>query len=354
MTTSKTSHPRLRRLRASATIREMLAAPLPGPEKFIYPVFVTAGNGVKQKITSMPNQYRWSVDRLPEIAECAIAQGIKSFLLFGVPEVKTKSATADEAWNPDGLVPRAIRKLRNLFPDIQIFTDVCICAYTLDGHCELRRGAEPSPAARNDITLEALSQMAVCHARAGADCVAPSSMMDTQVAALRTALDNAGFADVAIMSYSTKFASAMYGPFRDAADSAPGGGDRSGYQADFRDLRTALRESTQDIREGADILMVKPALFYLDIIHQLRCKTDMPIAAYNVSGEYSMIAAAAEKGYCDLKATVRESIHALARAGTDIFISYWAIRYNELLRSDTNLQPPKKTPTPTPTTTTKN
>ncbi|MFW5802552.1 MAG: porphobilinogen synthase [Verrucomicrobiota bacterium] len=319
---------RLRRLRRSATMRDMLSVPMPGPEKFIYPVFATSGTGVKDPIEAMPGQCRWSVDRLPEIVETVASQGVRSVLLFGVPESSTKSEDAAQAYSADGLVPAAIQTLRREFPDIQIFTDVCICAYTADGHCEL---PHDSAAQRNDRTLDVLGKMAVCHAQAGADCVAPSAMMDGQVAAIRQSLDQAGLADCAIMSYSTKFASAMYGPFRDAAGSAPGHGDRSSYQADYRDARTAIRESHADAAEGADILMVKPSLFYLDLIHQLRESTDLPVAAYNVSGEYAMLCASAEKGYGDLKGMVRESIYALARAGTDIVISYWANQYKNLL-----------------------
>ena len=320
---------RLRRLRRTPALRDMLAIPMPGPEKFVYPLFVTQGRGVKDDIGAMPGQYRWSVDRIPEIVELVARQGVRSLLLFGVPEPGTKSVDAAGAVDADGIVPQAVRVLRRECPDMQIMTDVCVCAYTKDGHCEL---AGPSPAARNDRALDVLARMAVCHAEAGADCLAPSAMMDGQVGAIRRALDGAGFADRLIMSYSTKFASSMYGPFRDAAASAPGHGDRSGYQADYRDSRTALRESRLDADEGADILMVKPSLFYLDLIHRLRQHTDLPVAAYNVSGEYGMLLASAEKGYGDLRNMVRESVYALARAGTDIFISYWASRYEELLR----------------------
>ncbi len=319
---------RLRRLRRSKTLRDMLANPMPGPEKFVYPMFVTEGMGVKEEISAMPGQHRWSVDRLPEVIDVLQAQGINSVLLFGVPGAHAKSADAAAAYHPEGNVPRAIRRLRSKFPQLQIMTDVCLCAYTDDGHCELPAN---SAAERNDRALDALAKIAVIHAQAGADTLAPSAMMDGQVAAIRRALDDAEFADRAIMSYSTKFASSMYGPFRDAAASAPGKGDRRGYQADFRDPRTALRESYQDAREGADILMVKPSLFYLDLICELRRTTQLPLAAYNVSGEYGMLAASAEKGYGDLKAMVGESIHALGRAGVDIIISYWALRYDELM-----------------------
>ncbi len=319
---------RLRRLRRSPAMRAMLALPMPGPEKFIYPLFVASGQGVKDEIAAMPGQFRWSVDRLPEIVGQVAAQGVHSVLLFGVPAPDTKTGDATAAADPQGLVPTAIRTIRQDFPALQIFSDVCICAYTEDGHCEL---SGENMAVRNDRTLALLARMAVSHAAAGADCLAPSAMMDGQVAALRAALDAAGFADRLIMSYSTKFASSMYGPFRNAAGSAPGRGDRSGYQADFRNPQTALRESYRDVEEGADILMVKPALLYLDLIRELRDTVQLPLAAYNVSGEYSMLLAAAEKGYGDLRAMVREAIYALTRAGADIIISYWASRYRELL-----------------------
>jgi porphobilinogen synthase len=325
---SQFPYTRLRRLRHSPAMRDMLALPMPGPEKFIYPLFVTAGSGRREEIPAMPGQHRWSIDCLPDILGRLTAQGINSVLLFGVPAPEEKSADASAAAEPDGLVPQAIRAVRSAFPQVQIFTDVCICAYTADGHCEL---PAETAAARNDKTLAILADMAVCHAQAGADCVAPSAMMDGQVAAMRKALDQAGCGDCLIMSYASKFASSMYGPFRAAAGSAPAQGDRQGYQASFRDARTAVREAQMDIAEGADIIMVKPALFYLDIISDIRRCTQVPLAAYNVSGEYAMLLDAAANGHGDLRGMVRESILALSRAGADILISYWALRYRELL-----------------------
>lgn len=321
---------RLRRLRHSEGIRNLCALPLPGPEKFIYPIFIVEGTGVKEEILSMPGQFRWSLDRLSEIIEKITQQNIGGVMLFGVPRDDKKSKDAAYSFQIDGLVQQGIGVIKAQNSDLLVFTDVCICAYTEDGHCGLHQGEYYNC---NDITLETLAAMAVSHAQAGADGVAPSAMMDGQVKAIREALDLNGFTDTILMSYSTKFASAMYGPFRDAAGSAPGKGDRKGYQADYRDRRTALRESELDLQEGADILMVKPAMFYLDLIRELRNTMPTPLAAYNVSGEYSMLIATAEKGWGDLKAMVRESIFALSRAGTDIFISYWADRYDELIRA---------------------
>jgi porphobilinogen synthase len=320
---------RLRRLRGSETIREMLAAPLPGPEKFMWPVFVVEGKGIKQPIGAMPGQFRYSVDTLLEAIGEVVAMGIKSIMLFGVVGSERKSLKADYALSADGIVQVAIRELKAVYPDLLIFTDVCVCEYTPHGHCGI---LNDKGVVLNDPSLELLAKMAVSHAAAGADAVAPSAMMDGQTAAIRSALDGADFTDTILMSYSTKFASAMYGPFREAADSAPTAGDRKGYQADYRNLRTALHESVLDENEGADILMVKPAMFYLDVICRLRENTMLPIAAYNVSGEYSMLIASANNGWGDLKAMVRESISALSRSGVDIYISYWANQYNQFLK----------------------
>jgi porphobilinogen synthase len=320
---------RLRRLRSTQTVRDMLAAPLPGPEKFMWPVFVVEGTGVKQPIGAMPGQFRYSVDTLIEAVGEVMAMGIKSIMLFGVVGEERKSCCAEYAYSTEGIVQFAIRELKAVYPELLIFTDVCVCEYTSHGHCGI---LDDCGTVLNDPSLELLAKMAVSHAAAGADAVAPSAMMDGQVAAIRAGLDAAGFADTVLMSYSTKFASGMYGPFREAADSAPAAGNRKGYQADYRNLRAALRESVMDEQEGADILMVKPALFYLDIICRLRENTLLPLAAYNVSGEYSMLIASANNGWGDLKAMVRESVSALSRAGTDIYISYWANQYDQLLK----------------------
>lgn len=318
---------RLRRLRRTAAIRALFADPLPGPEKFIWPVFVVPGTGRKEPIASMPGQYRYSADELVRALAPVVAQGVRTVLLFGQHEGDGKDELGTPAADPHGAVPRAIPVLRAAYPDLVILTDVCLCAYTCHGHCGPRDGDGDI---ENDAACEMLARVAVCHARAGADGVAPSAMMDGQVRAIRRALDEEGFAKTLLVSYSTKFASQMYGPFRDAENSAPSEGDRQGYQADCRNPRAALRESRLDEAEGADALMVKPALFYLDMIQSVAAATQLPVMAYNVSGEYSMIHAAAEKGYCALYPTARESLLAIFRAGATQVISYWAPFYREI------------------------
>jgi porphobilinogen synthase len=320
---------RLRRLRRTEGLRRMLGQPLPGPEKFVWPVFIREGKRVDEAISAMPGQSRLSVDVLLKKLEPVAESGVGGVLLFGLTDPSKKDANGSEAFNEKGAVQKAIPTIKKAFPQLTVFTDVCLCAYTDHGHCgPLNAAGEVD----NDAALTLLQKVAVSHAQAGADCVAPSAMMDGQVLAIREALDEEELTDTLLMSYSTKFASSMYGPFREAEQSAPGKGDRQGYQASYSDLRTALRESEFDEDEGADILMVKPALMYLDVIHQLREATDLPVAAYNVSGEYSMLVAQAERGWGDLRAMVRENMAAMQRAGTDIFISYWANRYNELLK----------------------
>ncbi len=320
---------RLRRLRRTEGLRRMLGQPLPGPEKFIWPVFIREGKGVDEPVSAMPGQSRMSVDVLLKRLEPVVESGVGGVLLFGLTDPAKKDANGSEAFNEKGAVQKAIPAIKKAFPQLTVFTDVCLCAYTDHGHCgPLNKAGEVD----NDAALTLLQKVAVSHAAAGADCVAPSAMMDGQVLAIREALDEEELTDTLLMSYSTKFASSMYGPFREAEQSAPGKGDRQGYQASYSDLRTALRESEFDEDEGADILMVKPAMMYLDVIHQLREATDLPVAAYNVSGEYSMLIAQAERGWGDLRAMVRENMAAMQRAGTDIFISYWASRYNELLK----------------------
>ena len=318
---------RLRRLRRTAAIRDMFAMPAPGPEKFVWPVFVVPGTGRKEAIGSMPGQFRYSADELVKALAPVVAQGVRAVLLFGQHEDEGKDEIGSPAEDPHGAVQRAIPALRAAYPDLVILTDVCLCAYTAHGHCG-PHDAEGD--IDNDAACEMLARVAVSHARAGADGVAPSAMMDGQIAAIRHALDEEGFKKTLLISYSTKFASQMYGPFRDAENSAPSKGDRQGYQASFRDPRTAIRESLLDEAEGADALMVKPALFYLDLIREVSARSLLPVMAYNVSGEYSMIHAAAEKGYCDLYATARESLFAIFRAGATQVISYWAPFYGEV------------------------
>ena len=318
---------RLRRLRRTAGLRRLFDQAPPGPEKFIWPTFVKPGTKVREPIEAMPGQHRLSADLLPETVEPLVKTGIGGVLLFGLAEPGEKDATGSGAFREDGAVQRAVRELRRAFPELVIATDVCVCAYTDHGHCG---PLDAAGGVDNDAANAVLARVARSHAEAGADIVAPSAMMDGQVLAIRDGLDEAGFEQTVIMSYSTKFASAMYGPFREAEESAPRHGDRRGYQASYADLYQAMRESALDEDEGADILMVKPSLFYLDILSRLRDETDLPIAAYNVSGEYSMLIAAAERGWGELAPMVRESLTALVRSGADILISYWASRYAEI------------------------
>jgi len=293
----------------------------------VWPVFVVAGSDREEPIDSMPGQSRYSAERLCEALKPVVDSGVNSILLFGVIDDELKDAKGSAAYAEDGVVQQAVRTVRETFGDLTIMTDVCLCAYTSHGHCgPLNEGGD----VENDAANELLARAAISHAIAGADVVAPSAMMDGQVAAIRESLDASQCGDTILMSYSSKFASAMYGPFRDAEKSAPQHGDRQGYQASYADPRTALRESREDEAEGADILMVKPALFYLDVITRVRAATELPIAAYNVSGEYAMLHATAERGWGDLYPMAHESIAALSRAGTDIFVSYWANQYNAL------------------------
>lgn len=320
---------RLRRLRKTASLRKMFGAPLPGPEKFIWPLFIVEGQRKKIPIEAMPGQFRFSLDMLEEALEPLAAAGIGGIMLFGVVDDSRKSPDGTYASKPDGLVQKAIAEIRRKFPELLIFTDVCLCAYTDHGHCGI---PDPDGNITNDPSLEYLAAMAVSHAAAGAHAVAPSAMMDGQVMAIRKALEENNFKDTILMSYSSKFASAMYGPFREAAGSSPHSGDRQSYQAPSGNPRAAMLESLLDEAEGADILMVKPALFYLDIINRLRERTDLPLAAYNVSGEYSMLIASSGRGWGELDAMVRESTMALSRAGTDIIISYWANQYDRIFK----------------------
>jgi porphobilinogen synthase len=317
---------RLRRLRRTPALRRMFDMPPPPPSKFVWPVFAVEGTGRREPIDSMPGQCRCSVDELLRALEPVAAQGIGGVLLFGQSEGR-KDAGGSGAWDDAGVVQRAIPAIRRAFPDLIVMSDVCLCAYTDHGHCG---PLLPDGSVDNDAAIELLARVAVSHAGAGADVVAPSAMMDGQVLAIRDALADQDLRDTLLMSYSTKFASAMYGPFRDAENSAPSAGDRKGYQSSCANPRLALRESELDEEEGADILMVKPALFYLDILAELRARTDLPVAAYNVSGEYSMLIAAAERGWGDLTGMVRESLMALERAGADLILSYWAPRYSEI------------------------
>ena len=317
---------RLRRLRKTQAIRRLFDQPFPAASKFVWPLFVVEGEKRREAISSMPGQYRLSTDALLQAIEPVAQQGIGGVLLFGQTEgVKDKAGSG--AYDPKGAVQCAIPLIKRAFPDLVVMTDVCLCAYTDHGHCgPLDRQGHVD----NDVSCELLARVAVSHAAAGADVVAPSAMMDGQVLAIREALMENDLNDTLLMAYSTKFASSMYGPFREAENSAPSAGDRKGYQASYANPRAALRESDFDEAEGADILMIKPTLFYLDLLAQIRERTDLPVAAYNVSGEYSMIHAAAERGWGDLRAMARESLMAIDRAGADLILSYWAPRYAEL------------------------
>ncbi|MDD4016616.1 MAG: porphobilinogen synthase [Kiritimatiellae bacterium] len=317
---------RLRRLRRAPAIRRLFDAPAPPASKLIWPVFVVEGEKRCEPIMSMPGQNRLSVDMLLRALEPVAAQGVGGVLLFGQAE-SGKDAAGSGAYDECGIVQRAVPAIKRAFPELVVMTDVYLCAYTAHGHCgPLDRLGQVD----NDAAVELLARVAVSHAAAGADVVAPSAMMDGQVTAIRVSLNENAFEKTLLMSYSTKFASSMYGPFRDAENSTPSAGDRKGYQASYRNLRAALRESDFDEEEGADILMVKPALFYLDVLAKMRERTELPIAAYNVSGEYSMLIAAAERGWGNLIDMVHETLMSLDRAGADLLISYWAPQYREI------------------------
>ena len=321
MLASRVSNPpteRPRRLRRTAALRSLVRETRLHPEMFVYPIFVRNGRGLREPIPSMPGQAHLSVDELSREADELRRLGINAVLLFGLPEAK--DAQGSSAYDEDGIVQRAARALQTSHPDLFIITDVCLCEYTSHGHCGVLQGGLVD----NDATLELLARTAVSQAAAGAGVVAPSAMMDGQVGAIRAALDEAGFTDTAVMGYSVKFASAFYGPFRDAAGSAPQFGDRRGYQMDPPNAREAQREVALDLAEGADVVMVKPALAYLDIIHRVRPHVPVPLAAYNVSGEYAMVKAAAAAGWLDERAAVLEILTALARAGADLLITYHA------------------------------
>ncbi len=309
---------RPRRLRRSAALREWVAESRLSLRQLIYPIFVRPGRGPPEAVPSLPGVMRWSVDDAVREATAAIDDGLGAVLFFGLP--RHKDPLGREAVSPDGAVPRAIRGTKEARPDGIVVTDVCLCAYTSHGHCGVLRDG----AVDNDATLPLLARMALVHARAGADVVAPSAMMDHQVAAIRTALDAEGFSETAVLAYAAKYASSYYGPFREAADSAPSVGDRRGYQMDPRNAREALREIALDLEEGADIAMVKPALPSLDILARARARFDAPLAAYQVSGEYAMIKAAAARGWIDEPAVVRESLGAIHRAGADLILTYYA------------------------------
>ncbi len=306
-----------RRLRGSKPLRALVRETRLSPDRLLLPLFVEPGEGVRLPVTSMPGVSRTSVDGIVADAREAHEFGVGGVLLFGLP--REKDERGSEAWAGDGVVQSALRALKAELPDLLVVTDVCLCEYTSHGHCGVLEAGEVS----NDPTLELLARTAVSHARAGADLVAPSDMMDGRIGAIRHALDEAGYPQLPIMSYAAKYASAFYGPFRDAADSAPATGDRRGYQMDPANAEEALLEVRSDLAEGADIVMVKPALAYLDVIRRVKEETSAPVAAYHVSGEYSAIMAAVERGWLD-EAAMEEALISIHRAGADILISYWA------------------------------
>ncbi len=310
---------RMRRLRRTSGVRDLVRETRVAPADLIQPYFVRHGSG-QEEIPSMPGQYHLSVDALVERAAEAHAAGIPAVIVFGLPARKDEAAS--EAFDDEGIVQMAVRALRAHVPELVVMTDVCLCQYTSHGHCGIIQDGDVA----NDVTLEVLADTALSHARAGADMVATSDMMDGRVAAIRAALDGEGFEHTSILAYSAKFASAFYGPFRDAAHSTPSMGDRRGYQMDPANGREAVREALLDIEEGADMVMVKPALPYLDVLRSLRDETRVPLAAYQVSGEYAMISAAAAQGLMDERAAVLEALTAIRRAGADMVITYHAAR----------------------------
>lgn len=321
---------RPRRLRRTEFLRRMVRETTLSPDNFIYPLFVCPGKNVRKEIASMPGQYHLSVDQLAAEAESVAKLGIPAVILFGIPEKKDSVGT--EAWHPEGIVQRAIRTIKKAVPELVVAADCCFCEYTTHGHCGIVLNQGPGAGTvDNDATLENLGRAAQAQAQAGADIVAPSGMVDGMIGFLRESLDEAEFDQVILLSYAVKYASAFYGPFRDAVSSAPSFGDRRAYQMDPANIREALREATLDVEEGADLIMVKPALAYLDVISEIRREFDTPIAAYNVSGEYAMLKSAAEKGFLDYERAMIETLSSVRRAGADLIVTYHAKEAARLL-----------------------
>lgn len=311
---------RARRLRSTPVLRRMVRETRMNPSSLIYPLFVREGNGIREEIPAMPGQYRYSVDRLGEVLEETAKAGVPSVMLFGIPDHKDE--TGSGAWRDDGIVQRALREAKRTVPELYYIADVCMCEYTSHGHCGIIDGCQGH--VDNDKTLPFLTDISVSYAQAGADMVAPSDMMDGRVSAIRKGLDRAGLKDTPILAYAAKYASSFYGPFRDAAGSAPAFGDRKNYQMDYHNVREAEKEILTDIAEGADIVMVKPALAYLDVVRLAKEITRVPVAAYSVSGEYAMIKAAAASGYIDEDAMICETAAGIFRAGADLLLTYYA------------------------------
>jgi porphobilinogen synthase len=318
---------RYRRLRKTETLRRMVRETSLSPDDFIYPLFVTFGKGVRKEISTMPACYQESVDLIVGHAREVRSLGIPAVILFGIPEQKNEAGTG--AYDERGVVQQAISAIKDAVPDLVVITDVCLCEYTSHGHCGIIQDGD----VLNDPTLDLLVREALSHVRAGADMVAPSDMMDGRVAAIRAGLDREGFSNVPIMSYAAKYASAFYGPFREAAESTPQFGDRRSYQMDPPNRREALKEVALDIEEGADIVMVKPALAYLDIISDIRSSFDVPVAAYNVSGEYSLVKAAGQLGWIDESRVMMEVLTSIKRAGADLILTYFAKEAAKVLNS---------------------
>ena len=317
---------RPRRLRSNPIIRGLVRETRVAAETLIYPIFVIEGENIKEEIPSMPGQYRYSIDRLGEALKEVEEAGVTSILLFGIPEKKDEIGSG--AWDENGIVQRALRYGKREFPNLYYITDVCMCEYTSHGHCGILCDHDVD----NDKSLEVLAKTAVSHVKAGADMVAPSDMMDGRILAIRRALDEAGYINTPIMAYSVKYASAFYGPFRDAAGSAPAFGNRKSYQMDCCNTKEAIREAALDVEEGADILMVKPGMSYLDIVKEISENFPKPLAVYSVSGEYAMIKAAGAAGYIDEEAIIRESTISMYRAGADMLITYFAKEIAQMVR----------------------
>ena len=317
---------RLRRLRGKESLRKMVRETRLSIDDLVYPLFVRSGDGKKVEISSMPGIYQYSIDTVFQELEEVCSLGIPAILIFGLPE--RKDDLGSEAYAPDGITQRAIRAIKDSFPELIIISDICLCAYTTHGHC----GIVKNGVVENDKTLEILQKIALIQVKAGADMVAPSDMMDGRVGAIRMALDDSGFSHIPIMSYAAKYASHFYGPFREATDSAPQFGDRKSYQMDAANVEEALREIALDIEEGADIVMVKPALAYLDVIYRTKQKFGYPLAAYNVSGEYSMVKAAAMRGMIEESSIIMEILQSIKRAGADLIITYFAKEAAKILR----------------------
>ena len=317
---------RPRRLRGNAILRKMVRESSVKTDSLVYPLFVMDGSNKCDEIGSMPGQYRYSIDKVDEALEQLLKAGVRSLLLFGIPAEKDERGS--QAYAENGIVQRALRHIKEHYPELYLITDVCMCEYTSHGHCGMLRGHDVD----NDLTLELLAKTALSHVQAGADMIAPSDMMDGRIRAIREKLDDNHFETIPIMSYAVKYASSFYGPFREAADSAPAFGDRKSYQMDFHNRREGLKEALLDVQEGADIIMVKPAMSYLDLVREVREQINLPVAAYSVSGEYAMVKAAAAKGWIDEEKIVYEMAASAYRAGADIYISYYAKELAEMIR----------------------